>query len=258
MATRTQAEPTRADRKAAVEQAIAQLEAEGKPVSAQSVLLRTGGRRNTVQALVKEIRATNGSPPPRTSAQQEAADALLIQRDLQRQLTALTQKSQTMLLSPTETAEMMVLEKQLTDFQPIVHRAQAAAAAAQTQADIATLTQLWDALATQKRVAYEEFVESFQPLREAFETVLQIHREQESALEEMLPRAAQEKLSFPDVFTMGQRVIGRLPRGYEGLLPLLLTPQQLRAIDLAEVTDVDPGTRAIPPHLLAPYRMEQE
>ena len=237
---------------AEVEQAITQLEAEGAPVNANRVWHWIGGRRHTIQTLFKAAR----KPPARVSpVQAQLSDARALQQALLARLGTLSTKDST--LTATQVNEQLICERQLQNLTPIIERLQQEVAQAQQRADIAGMLQLWGPLVQRKIEAYADFLEALQEVRKCFAIVLELHREQAGLVEDTLPREAQAQLSFPDPTTMGQRIVGRLPRGSTNLEVLLLLPESLHGLDLAAILDVDPGTRPLPERLLAPYTLEE-
>jgi hypothetical protein len=242
-----------------VENAMVELEAAGEKVTTHAVRAKIGGRYPVVLEHMRAIRAGTGGQAPAgrvSPVQQQLTEALTTQRDIQNRLGVLSTKAVTEPLTPTETSEQIILERQLQNLAPSLARFQKAAAREQQRADIDGAVHAWQPLAARKLEAYQDFVQAIYTLRQAFAVILALHREQEGILA-TLPRPLQEKLSFPDESTQGQRIIGRLPRGYD-LQFVLLTPETLRAVDLAEMTDVDPGTKALPHRLLEPYREEED
>jgi hypothetical protein len=239
----------------AVLDAAREVKAEGLALSQNKVLERIGGSKRDLVALWPSVLAALGEPPPARSVQDQYASVLAQQRDLQRRQGALRSLALSQPLSLTETAELMVCERQLADLVPILEHLQKRVEKAQQRTDVDAVLAAWGPLVESKRLTYTAFVEALARLRGTFNGILRVHQEQEALLGS-LPREAQLTLDFPDAGILGQRILGRMPRGMD--LSFLRTPASLEALQFDQVLDVDPGTRPLNEPLLAPYRQEEE
>ena len=109
----------------------------------------------------------------------------------------------------------------------------------------------WSGLVEEKLQAYAAFEAAVGFLWDTLHGILAVHRRQAAVLAG-LPRAAQEKLAFPDVQSLRVRIAGRMPGAWWQVLGNQPPPPRM-----AEVMDVDPGTRLLNPRLLEPYRQEE-